>query len=126
MKMDRHNIMDNMIAHTFFYLALVLFFMHEMDAIRCKEWRIFPGLSLLNERWGYPVFMLAHIPLFLLLIWVIAQPSENFIIGFDMFSILHFGLHLLYLKHKKNEFKDWISWALITGIAVCGGIDLLL
>lgn len=99
--------------------------MHEMDAIRCKEWRIFPGLSLLSEKWGYPVFMLAHIPLFLLIIWGITQPSKNFIVGFDIFAILHFLLHLLYLKHKKNEFKDWISWTLIAGMAVCGSIDLL-
>lgn len=123
--MDKHNLMDNMIAHSFFYLALVLFFMHEMDAVRCKEWRIFPGLALLKESWGYPLFILAHIPLFLFIIWGLTQPSENFIMGFDIFAVLHFALHLLYLRHQKNEFKDWISWTIITGIAVFGTFDLL-
>jgi len=32
-----------------FYLALSFMIIHEMDAVRCREWRIFPGLSRLNE-----------------------------------------------------------------------------
>ncbi|WP_428986804.1 DUF6713 family protein [Sphingobacterium faecium] len=43
---------------------------------------------------------------------------------FDIFMILHLVVHLLFIKHKKNEFKDYISWTLITGIAICGILDL--
>jgi hypothetical protein len=50
--------------HLFFYVGLSFIFLHEMDAIRCREWRIFPGLSLLNERLGFIVFMWAHLPLY--------------------------------------------------------------
>lgn len=48
----------------FFYLGISLLVMHVKDAIRCKEWRILPGLSLLNAKVGYHVFVLAHMPLF--------------------------------------------------------------
>ncbi|MFD2569233.1 DUF6713 family protein [Spirosoma soli] len=34
----------------FFYLGLAFLTTHELDAVRCREWRIFPGLSLLNDR----------------------------------------------------------------------------
>jgi hypothetical protein len=97
-----------------------------MDAVRCKEWRIFPGMSLLNDYWGYRVFMVAHIPLFFLLFWQLAKPSnESLITGLDIFFIIHVGLHLLFLLHKKNEFKDWISWTIISGAGLFGLADLL-
>ena len=117
-----------MTDHLFFYLVLSLLAMHEMDAIRCKEWRIFPGLSLLSDKFGHVVFLFAHVPLFYFVFWKLTQ-SENldsFIQGFNVFMLVHLGLHILFLMHKKNEFKDWISWTLIIGAGLCGLIDLLL
>lgn len=32
----------------FFYLGLAALLVHEMDAIKRKEWRMFPGLSKLG------------------------------------------------------------------------------
>ena len=110
----------------FFILGITLIVLHEMDAIRCKEWRIFPGLSLLSERKGMIIFIFAHIPLVYWILWEIQSGNEKFIYGFDIFLIIHFFLHLLFLRHKNNEFKDWISWSIITGAAVCGILDIWL
>ena len=113
-------------SFVFFYLGLSLLVIHEMDAIRCKEWRLFPGLSLVNDRMGFMVFMAAHIPLFIWLFYELSQAdNQGLILGLDYFFIIHFGLHLLFLMHKRNEFKDWFSWTLITGIAICGVCDIL-
>ncbi|MEM8891250.1 MAG: DUF6713 family protein [Bacteroidota bacterium] len=111
----------------FFYLAFTLILMHEMDAIRCREWRIFPGLSLLDEKIAFPIFMFAHIPLYYFPIYYLQNLSdpEVLIRGLDYFFIIHLFLHLLLLKHKNNEFKDWISWTLIIGCAVFGALDLV-
>ena len=111
-----------------FLLGLSLLLMHEMDAIRCKEWRIFPGLSMLDDKTGHSVFLFAHIPIFYWLFWQLTNGSDidTFRMGFDIFLIVHFGLHLLLLKHKNNEFKDWISWAIIAGAGTCGLLDLIL
>ena len=116
-----------MTEHVFFYLGLSLLTMHEMDAIRCREWRIFPILSLLSEKVGHIVFVFAHIPLFFIIFWQLTNSSniEGFIKGFNMFMIVHLGLHILFLKHKNNEFKDWISWTIIIGAGLCGLIDLI-
>ncbi|MFD2569234.1 DUF6713 family protein [Spirosoma soli] len=76
---------------------------------------------------GYLIFCLAHIPLFYF-VYVNLTSRENtltFITGFDLFMIIHVGLHLLLLKHERNEFKDWISWLLIVGAGLCGAMDLL-
>jgi len=29
--------------------------------------------------------------------------------------LAHLGAHISLIKHKKNEFKDWISWTIIIG-----------
>lgn len=116
-----------MTEHVFFYLGLSLLIMHEMDAIRCKEWRIFPGLSMLSDKVGHIIFIFAHVPLFYFVFWKLThcQNIEAFIYGFNIFMIVHLGLHILFLKHKNNEFKDWISWSIIMGAGLCGMIDLL-
>ncbi len=113
---------------TLFYIGLTLIIMHEMDAIRCKEWRIFPGLSHLEDKTGHLVFMIAHIPMFFFLIWKLTNGSETetFRFYFNIFLIAHVILHLLFLRHKKNEFKDWISWTIIVGSGLCGMLDLML
>ncbi len=111
-----------------FYSGLSFIMLHEMDAIRCKEWRIFPGLSLINEKLGFILFMFLHIPLFIWIFWGLSQSAdpESFKTRFDIFLMIHMGLHLLFLMHKNNEFKDWISWTIISGAAICGFVDLLI
>ncbi len=114
--------------HTFFYIGLIFIIIHEMDAVRCKEWRIFPGLSLLKDDLGYKVFTLTHIPLFFLIYFELVSNElrEPFIYGLSIFFIIHIGLHLLLLKNKKNEFKDWVSWFFIIGTGLFGFLDLIL
>lgn len=117
-----------MAGHIFFHLGLSLMAMHEMDAIRCKEWRIFPGLSLLSDKMGHIIFLFAHVPLFFYIFWSLTNSDnlESFINGFNIFMIVHLGLHILLLRHKDNEFKDWISWSIIIGAGLCGLIDLIM
>jgi len=117
-----------MTAHIFFFLGLSFLTIHEMDAIRCREWRIFPGLSLLNDKLGHIIFVFTHIPLFFFIFWELknSQDNEAFINRFSVFMIVHLGLHILFLKHKNNEFKDWISWSIIIGVGLCGLLELVL
>jgi Family of unknown function (DUF6713) len=112
----------------FFYLGFSFILIHEMDAIRCHEWRLFPGLASLNDKSGFMVFTLAHIPLFyFLLVGLLGQQDNTgLIFGLNVFFIAHFAMHLLFLMHKKNEFKDWLSWTLIAGAAFFGLLDILL
>jgi hypothetical protein len=113
--------------HLLFLIGISFLMVHEMDAIRCKEWRIYPGLSLLSNKAGQLIFVFAHIPLFFLVLYQIAYNANNqaFIMGFNIFLMVHVVLHLLYIKHKNNEFKDWISWTLIIVPGLFGLADLL-
>lgn len=112
----------------YFLLGTTFILMHEMDAVRCREWRIFPGLSLLDDKIGLIgliVFIFLHIPLFYWVLLEVRMNHESFRYGFDVFLIIHFFLHLLFLLHKKNEFRDWISWSIISGAGLCGFVDLI-
>ncbi|MFN3840736.1 MAG: DUF6713 family protein [Cyclobacteriaceae bacterium] len=115
-------------SEIFFYLGLSAMLIHEMDAVRCKEWRIFPGLSLLNDNWGFRLFMIAHVPLFCLLFWGLMAEGNpaQLKFGLDIFFIVHVGLHVLFLKHKKNEFKDLASWTIILSAGLFGLLDILI
>ena len=115
-------------VHSLFLIGLSFFTVHEMDAVRCKEWRIFPGLSLLSNKTGQLVFILTHILLFYLVFYQMIYNSDHggFIKGFEIFLVVHVGLHLLFLIHKKNAFMDWISWMLIIGAGLFGLADLLI
>lgn len=113
--------------HLFFFLALGFLFAHELDAIRCKEWLMFPLTSWLADERGYAVFTLLHIPLFAWICWsLVALPlSQDLIRSWDIFCIVHIGLHLLFLKHPQNRFTKPFSWGIIVGAGVCGIFDLV-
>ncbi len=113
--------------HFFFYLGLSFILVHELDAVHRKEWRIFPGLSLLNETWAANIFIFAHIPLFFLLFLALSSNNDYkfTILCINLFFLLHLALHVGFLRHKKNEFKGWGSWIMITCPAICGVSDLL-
>jgi hypothetical protein len=114
--------------HLYFYIALSFILTHEIDAVRCQEWQIFPGLSLLENEKGYFVFTMAHIPLFSLVFWKLQTqtPNHNLIWGLDLFFIIHIGLHILFLKHPKNQFTSFLSWFIIIGAGLFGALDMYL
>jgi len=116
-----------MTGHPLFLIGISFLIVHEMDAIRCKEWRIYPGLSLLSDKAGQLLFIFAHIPLLFWVFYQMTAVSVNnaFINGLNIFMIAHIGLHLLFIRHRNNEFKDWISWTLIIGAGLFGLADLL-
>ena len=115
-------------SHFFFFIALAFILTHEMDAVRVREWTIFPLLNRLDEKTGYTVFVAAHVPLFLALFWALFGSegvNRSFIAGLDIFFIVHFFLHILFLKHLNNEFKSAFSWIFILGAGVAGVLDLV-
>lgn len=123
--MDKTDINVFVMENLFFYLGLAFILTHEMDAVRQKEWVIFPGLSQLTDRLGYLVFTALHIPLYGLLFYGLAVDKEAIIRALDYFFMIHVGLHLLFLRHPENPFKSFFSWFLIVIAGVCGLLDLV-
>lgn len=113
-----------------FYFGVSLLLIHELDAVKKHEWRIFPGLSNLKDDLSYHLFVALHIPLFIVLLWFIGHRSENvrywFQIAIDGFLVIHFGLHLFFKSHNKYEFNQLFSKIIINLMALTGFIHILL
>lgn len=112
----------------FFFLGLSLILTHELDAVRQREWRIFPGLALLDDDAGFAAFTALHVPLFMALLWALFAGGLNrgLAEALSGFFVVHVGLHLLALRHPENRFTGPLSWSLIGGAGVCGALHLLL
>ena len=117
--------------YMFFYIGLSLLLIHEMDAIRQREWKLFIFLSSLREETAYAVFTALHIPAYVLLFWGLfgdgsSGINDGLVIALDCFFIIHVVLHLLFIRHKDYQFNSVFSWVLILGAGIAGVIDLLI
>ena len=96
------------------WLTIGLLLTHELDAVRCREWRVLPLTSWLPDKTGEAVFLWAHVPLVMLVIWIAGQGASSLpALGFSGFAILHVGLHWVFRNHPEYAFKDLTSQLLI-------------
>ena len=107
-----------------FYLGISLLFTHELDAMSNHEWRVMPVLSALSEEMGATAFLVAHVPIFALVIAFIASLNlktrakvRNIASGF---LIAHAAAHYLFSANSAYEFSSLVSSLLIYGAALCG------
>ncbi len=109
-----------------FAINLALLFTHEMEAIRYKEWKMFFVLKDMEDKKAYTTFLLLHIPLYALALWLLLSPF--FIIGFyivDGFLIAHFIIHLCFIKHKNNQLNNKLSMTIIALMGLISAIHLI-
>ena len=107
-----------------FYLGLALLFTHELDAMPNHEWRVLPLLKGLTDSVGRDTFIIAHVPLFAVVIAYVASLNMRVrSMARDMasgFLIAHALLHFAFSRHAEYEFSSSLSSVLIYGAAVCG------
>lgn len=116
--------MENM----FFYLGLATLFVHEMDAVKRKEWRMFMGLSKLNDETGYLIFTGVHLPLYFFVFWMLKKPESStlLILILDAFFVVHLSLHVFLRNQSENNFSGKFSIALIWVAGIAGLLDLII
>ena len=108
-----------------FLLLLSTFFVHEMDAVRRKEWRMFAGLNRLKDENAYLIYTLLHLPLYVVVLYMLLTSYYPLLYKIiDIFAILHLLLHILFRKHPGDEFKSGFSMILIISLAVMGALHL--
>ena len=115
--------------HPFFLLGFCFLLAHEMDAIRAREWKIFPGFSRMSDEAGYVAFTALHVPIYALLIWGLYGDgglNRGLAVGLDVFFVVHVLLHLIFYNHPENRFRSVFSYALILGAGLFGAVDLAL
>lgn len=112
-----------------FRLGFSTLLAHELDAVMRGEWRVLPLTSFLPDQVGYVVFVVLHIPLVAVLLWLIAHPDlrlrRRSEVGISLFLILHVGLHLAFFTHPHYDFHHGLSQLLIFGGGALGMAHLL-
>ncbi|EKQ54272.1 MULTISPECIES: DUF6713 family protein [unclassified Clostridium] len=110
-----------------FCINFSLILLHEMDAIRNREWMMFIILKEMKDDAGYKVFTLAHLPLYFLIIFALLNNNLyfNISIGLDIFLILHSIIHFLFRRKPNNNFNGIFSKSIIYGMGLVSIIHLL-
>jgi hypothetical protein len=107
-----------------FYLGLALLFTHELDSMPNHEWRVLPFLGSISDATGEMTFLIAHIPIFALVIAFVASLNlKTRAMARDIasrFLIVHALLHYLFSTNPAYEFSSPLSSILIYGAAICG------
>ena len=113
-----------------FSLGLSLLLAHELDAMRAGEWRLLPVLRSLPDARGRDAFILAHVPLTAMLIWLAASPSAATRLWFqasvDAFLVIHVALHRVFVLHPDYDFHRPLSRGLILGAGAVGALHAAL
>lgn len=108
-------------ANALLWTTIALLVAHELDAVRAREWRVLPLTAFLPDPTGRIVFIWAHVPLTLLLLWIAGlAPDHPAALALAGFAILHLGLHLAYRRHPAHDFHGAGPWALIVAPALSG------
>ena len=113
-----------------FFLGMGTLFTHELDAVPNHEWRGLPFLQAMPDELAMPVFVIAHVPLFAVLIALVASADARIRtlsrIGIAGFLLVHGLLHGLSMGQETYEFSSPLSNVLIFGAAGLGAIYLAL
>ncbi len=114
--------------NTAFYLGLALLFTHELDAMSNHEWRVIPLIRNLTDSVGEVTFVIAHIPIFAIVIACIASLNpgtrslaRDIVSGF---LVGHVFLHIAFSGHAAYEFDLLLSLVLVYGAGLCGAMYL--
>uniref|UniRef100_UPI0027E38ED6 DUF6713 family protein n=1 Tax=Frankia tisae TaxID=2950104 RepID=UPI0027E38ED6 len=97
-----------------FSINLSLLLMHEMDAIRAKEWRMFAILQRMDDSKACRIFILLHLPLYAILLTALLSSGQ--VVAFyvlDTFLVVHTVAHLAFERHPHNGFKNFYSRMMI-------------
>lgn len=102
-----------------FYLGFATLTTHELDAMTQSEWRVLWLLRELPDPLARDLFVLLHVPLLALLLWLTFHPQarirEGSRLALSGFLVVHVGLHLASQGHPAYSFFSPLSLSLIYG-----------
>lgn len=107
-----------------FYFGFSTLLAHELDAMTQSEWRLLFVLRNLLEPLASNIFVLAHVPVVALLLWLTSHQSlstrywSRLVIA--LFAVIHVALHKHLEHHPAYTFTSPLSLALIYGAGVFG------
>ncbi|HRU64326.1 MAG TPA: hypothetical protein P5566_00730 [Spirochaetota bacterium] len=107
------------------FFNITLFIIHQMDAIRTKEWKMIKFFQKTDDKIAEKIFIWLHIFLFAA-IFMLLETSFNLLLWLmTAFGIIHKLLHILFKNHPNNNVKETFSTIIIDGIFITSIITLI-
>ena len=107
-----------------FNLGFATIIAHELDAMTQSEWRLLFILRNLPEQTASDAFVILHVPLIAVLLWLANNESEiikNWSrIALCGFLVIHSGLHKSLENSPNYTFDSTLSLSLIYGAGLLG------
>lgn len=107
-----------------FYLATSILLAHELDAVKHSEWGLLYVLRDLPSGAAYAAFVLLHVPLITIILWLSHHRNETLRSRFRLlvcvFTICHALIHLRLDGSENYYFEGWLANGLIFGSASFG------
>jgi len=114
----------NMFIEIMLWLNVSLLFLHEMDAIFRKEWKMMIVLQNIEDEKAHIIFTAAHVFLYMMILYLVVYQKDIIFWILQPFSIFHLFLHLGFRNHRSNNFKNLFSLAIIYAMALIGIISI--
>ena len=115
-----------MLIKLLLWLNISLFYVHELDAVHRREWRMMPLFGRLDDETGTIIFTAAHLPLFAAVFWLM-EYSFDFLFWFvSTFGLFHLLLHIIAAKHRENRMHNSFSRWIIILIFTVSSCSILL
>lgn len=105
-----------------FTLLFAMFIGHELDAVAQREWRLLYVLRAMPDALAQDIFVLAHVPIVFLLVWLgwhsVERVRSVTRMGCAVFMVVHAGLHWRLREDPLYTFHSATSMFLIFGSLV--------
>ncbi len=95
------------------WINISLFILHEMDAVKTREWKMMILINKMNDNIAHVVFTSLHFVLFMTLFILTEFYFYNVFISVSILLIMHQFMHLLFIKHSENRMNNLFSKVII-------------
>lgn len=102
-----------MLIKILFWINISLFILHEMDAVKTREWKMMIFMNRLSDDSGHIVFTILHFPLFIIIFFLMKYYFEYLVPAVAVLFIIHQILHILFKKHTENRMNNKFSRVII-------------
>jgi hypothetical protein len=111
------------VAWVLFVSVVSFLLVHELDAVRQREWQFFFAPLPVSDETAVRIFTAVHAPLFVVVLGSLESPTARIVI--DSFAIIHAGVHFGLRNHPLVAFGGLFSRFWIYGGALLGALHLV-
>lgn len=114
-----------MIIKILLWINISLFILHEMDAVKTREWKMMIFINKLSDDAGHIVFTIFHFFILMFIFFLMEYYPADFSTVFSLLLILHQFIHILFIKHPENRMNNRFSVIVIFFMFLNSSVTIL-